>query len=98
MMFVVGWNMPGYLPESEPERFLTWVDAKTHLAVTLDDWCEDDLQSVGWAPATEQDVIASQIVDRYAGVIDAVIASDGPSFAMEIAEQNVVVWIAQEAK
>ena len=42
--YVAGWNTPGYLPECEPERFLTFEDAKDHIAAELEYRanCSDD--------------------------------------------------------
>jgi antirestriction protein len=33
--FVAGWNMPGYMPDSEPCAFETWDDARDHLVDEL---------------------------------------------------------------
>jgi hypothetical protein len=101
-MYVVGWNMPGYLPESDPETFDNYGDAAMHLIVTVHDWCEDDLQSVTWAPTEEQAFLAARIEDRYGMVTDAIASSEGPSFAMAVPdvgyndEKNIVVWIARK--
>lgn len=53
-MFIVGYNMVGYLPESEPYAFNNWEDARRSLieemnfhADNLDSWvegdCDDDI-------------------------------------------------------
>lgn len=36
MLYVAGWNMPGYMPDSEPARFQTWEDARDYLAEEMD--------------------------------------------------------------
>lgn len=36
--FSAGWNMPGYLPESEPAAFDSATDALMYLRDTLDHW------------------------------------------------------------
>ena len=38
--YIVGWNMPGYLPESEPAEFDDFYDATQYLIATLDDITE----------------------------------------------------------
>ena len=43
--WVAGWNMPGYLPETEPESFDTWEDAHAYIVGELErawDMGEDD--------------------------------------------------------
>lgn len=40
MKYVVGWNMPGYLPDSEPSEFDDFESAKTYLLDTLKDGLE----------------------------------------------------------
>jgi hypothetical protein len=45
--YTAGWNMPGYLPESDPETFTAETqaeaahDALDYLADTLDRWADD---------------------------------------------------------
>ena len=34
--YVVGWNMPGYMPDAEPSRYADADDAREALAVELD--------------------------------------------------------------
>ena len=40
--FHAGWNMPGYLPETEPEAFQTLDSAYEYLYETLEQWIESD--------------------------------------------------------
>lgn len=40
--WVTGWNMPGYLPESEPEVFNLWEDALTFLREAIEQFWDED--------------------------------------------------------
>lgn len=40
--YVAGWNMAGYLPETDPETFDTLDDAIAYLRETLDEWWDQD--------------------------------------------------------
>ena len=39
--WVVGWNMPGYMPDSDPSSFETWEDARDYLVEELDRVCDE---------------------------------------------------------
>lgn len=41
-VYCVGWNMPGYMPDSEPAMFLDFDDAKTNLKESFENHVEDD--------------------------------------------------------
>lgn len=40
--YTAGWNMPGYLPETDPETFETLDDAAAYLRETLARWLDED--------------------------------------------------------
>lgn len=40
--WVAGWNLPGYLPESDPEAFTEWQDAHGHLVDAVDRFWDED--------------------------------------------------------
>lgn len=42
--WVAGWNMPGYLPETDPETFDTLEDAVAYLRETAERWADEDEQ------------------------------------------------------
>ena len=62
--YIAGWNMPGYLPETDPETFDTLADAAEYLRETLARWLDED-----GAPEdmTAADII---IIDPVAGYAD----------------------------
>ena len=41
-MYVAGWNMPGYLPETDPVIFDNETDAVRYLSDTVDRFWDDD--------------------------------------------------------
>jgi len=45
MTYVAGWNMPGYLPETDPVEFDTFTDAIDYLKWSLIRWDLDDSES-----------------------------------------------------
>lgn len=45
MKWTAGWNMPGYLPESDPETFDDWHEARIYLVDTIDRFWADDADS-----------------------------------------------------
>lgn len=55
MRYTAGYNMPGYMPETNPETFDTWDEAIEYIKETVDRFFEDDMDSVTWAPIEEQD-------------------------------------------
>lgn len=40
--WIAGWNMPGYLPESEPAEFDDWQDAMTYLHDSIGRFWDED--------------------------------------------------------
>lgn len=40
--YIAGWNVPGYLPETKPEKFETLEQAREYLVFTLAEWLDDD--------------------------------------------------------
>ena len=62
--YVAGWNMPGYLPETDPETFDTLEDAAEYLRETLARWLDED--------EAPEDMSAADIllVDSVAGYAD----------------------------
>lgn len=40
--YTAGWNMPGYLPETDPETFDSLQDAAAYLRETLARWLDED--------------------------------------------------------
>jgi len=44
-MFTAGYNMPGYLPENDPETFDSFEDAVAHLVGIVDHFWDGDSQN-----------------------------------------------------
>jgi hypothetical protein len=40
--WTAGWNMPGYLPETEPAPFLRWHDAHRYIVETVERFWHED--------------------------------------------------------
>lgn len=61
--YIAGWNMAGYLPETDPETFETLEDAAAYLRETLERWLDEDE-----APEdmTADDILMVDPVARYA--------------------------------
>lgn len=69
MTWMAGWNMPGYLPETDPVEFDTWEDARSYIAETLEHWEDDNdfldahtalhvaTPGVGWAAQTRNTIL-----------------------------------------
>jgi hypothetical protein len=49
--FVAGWNMPGYMPDSEPAEFDDADDALEYLKDTAKQFAEQDADGMGWSDA-----------------------------------------------
>ena len=81
-LYVVGWNMPGYLPESEPYAYQTWDEAKQALI--------DELERQ--ADMTEPDDEEGQrLADESAGEAEDLNLSNGPEWSTVIG--NMAFWI-----
>jgi hypothetical protein len=55
MRYTAGWNMPGYMPDTDPETFNTWDMAVEYIIASVEGFFEEDMESVTWAPTSEQD-------------------------------------------
>lgn len=57
MGWIAGWNMPGYLPESDPETFEDWHAAHSHIVEAVERFWDEDTDTEGldedgeWLPA-----------------------------------------------
>lgn len=62
--WVAGWNMPGYLPETEPEHFHAFADALAYLHDTVARWLDDDAAlEADYRPAEwAEDAIPADII------------------------------------
>lgn len=54
MRYTAGYNMPGYMPETNPETFDTWDEAVDYIKETVEGFFAEDIESVTWAPESEQ--------------------------------------------
>ena len=59
-LYVAGWNVPGYLPESDPEIFDNETDAIRYLSDTVDlFWGDDAYVDSEWADRKWTDVYSN---------------------------------------
>ena len=79
-MYIAGWNMPGYLPESEPTEFETFDDAKRSIISDMLFYA-DSLDEEG---ATEQTHMAEDV--NLESVPFTVYAPDGMAYWVEYHE------------
>jgi hypothetical protein len=56
--YVAGWNQPGYLPESEPEEFATFTEARNYLLDTVDRWLDEDWEEADVDSPTAEDIVS----------------------------------------
>lgn len=56
MNWVAGWNMPGYLPETDPVEFERRSDAIRYLADEMDRWAEQY-----WGDEDGRDVVCENL-------------------------------------
>lgn len=57
MTYTAGWNVAGYLPETDPETFETLADAVAYLRDTVAQWQDQD-----WEQADPDVLTADEIV------------------------------------
>lgn len=65
--WVAGWNMPGYMPESEPAGFATWEEARDHLAAEME------------RAADEAHLVADAPQERKCDIALATLRNDAPT-------------------
>lgn len=72
-LWVIGYNMPGYLPESEPGSFYDWPDARDALLDDINNAFDQDFEAVESAspPGRFHDA-AEQLNDEYLGALQLV--------------------------
>lgn len=58
--YLAGWNLAGYLPETEPEHFDTLEEAVSYLRDTVERWQDED-----WTEPDVDSKTADQIVDSF---------------------------------
>jgi len=61
--YTAGWNMAGYLPETDPEIFETLDDAAAYLRETLDRWLDEDETP---EDMTAEDILTVDPIAHYA--------------------------------
>lgn len=57
MKYTAGWNMAGYLPETDPVTFDTLQEAATYLKDTVERWQDEDWQESDVDSLTADDII-----------------------------------------
>ena len=79
--YIAGWNQPGYLPETEPEEFDSFADAREYIAGEIDDQVEvvDDI-------GEEMDDFAQEVRD---------IPGDQDSFSL-LGPDGYAYWVMCE--
>lgn len=59
--WVAGWNMPGYMPDSEPARFETFEDARDYIADEMARWADEPMTATDqWLVGRDAEVAASE--------------------------------------
>jgi len=86
IMFIAGWNMPGYLPDSDPVEFETRDEAVSYLSDTIERFWDDEYQA-----AYDDDIHAEleEIANRWTGVAEALNYQDGSVTG----DDSLVFWI-----
>ena len=87
MTYIAGWNMPGYMPESEPEEFDTAREAVQYLLDTVERFWDSDAD----VPNLEADA-------RWLGIHTALhnaltSTEDLEDFAGDTGDMSLVFWI-----
>lgn len=61
--YVAGWNLAGYLPETEPETFDTLEDARAYLVDEVERWLDQDYAWDGRPYAHDPEASGESIID-----------------------------------
>lgn len=109
--YVAGWNMPGYMPDSEPARFQTWEDAAEYIgeemaraAESLMDLPESALESetltasaIHIRSAAEMPKGYGETIGNYHYWIEPLSGSDRFESPEDAAEHAALLKLAEEA-
>lgn len=94
MRWIAGYNMPGYLPETDPESFFTWDAAVEYLKETVQRWYDSDVM----LPEEVED--GSREYESTLATFDA-IKTDDPGHPFNVyhgVANDLVLWVvASEA-
>lgn len=93
--YAAGWNMPGYLPEDDPETFDSFSDAVNYLIEIVDLLWNDDLEAVGELPDVRA-VIDARWKDLYDALKKAATDPNDISFAGYTGDGWYAFWVAPE--
>lgn len=63
--WVAGWNMPGYMPETEAALFDDWGDACRYLSEELSRYADEEAEAENWETA-EQAEHAARLLEEEA--------------------------------
>jgi hypothetical protein len=88
LRWTAGWNMPGYLPETDPETFTEWKDARAYLIETIDRFWDEDYDG-GNHGRTASDEKWLHLHTQLP------LASEDESFVMMNGDGSLVFWITQ---
>jgi hypothetical protein len=58
--YIAGWNMPGYLPNVEPEEFATRTEAVEYLRGIVGQWLDEDWEEPDVDSLTADDIISAE--------------------------------------
>lgn len=84
--WLAGWNMPGYLPESDPALFDDWQDAHGYIYDAIDRFWDDDY---GLSSGESVDTIWLEIHTQLATL------PYGEPFSLVNGDQSLVFWVQQ---
>lgn len=98
--WIAGWNMPGYLPETDPEPFTFWGEAWEYLRDTVDRFKGQDEELPGCCPDDSLgcEACVECVYGSTLAAFDAVKRDDsGTAFSVMHGENELVFWIASRA-
>lgn len=79
MTWIVGLNVPGYLPDTEPSEYATWQDAKSALLHELESDAYGYADAIGSDPETDE-TLRSEIADVESAIARALELKPEESF------------------
>lgn len=82
-MYVAGWNMPGYLPDTDPVHFDTFEDAREYIASELESYADERSDLEGFEEAFAEDEARDNATRVRAFTRPFSIESDGYAWWVE---------------
>ena len=86
-LYVAGWNMPGYLPESDPVIFDNETDAIRYLSDTVDRFWDEDYE------ATESTWVSWNDVDAKWADVHSNLPYETAPFNIANNDHSLTFWV-----